>query len=46
MKTRIYVGNLVYTVTANDIRMLFSPFGEVAASHALTTGKNVLGSCS
>jgi RNA recognition motif-containing protein len=27
---RIYVGNLDYTVTSDDVRVLFEPYGEVA----------------
>lgn len=29
---RIYVGNLDYAVTSDELRSLFEPFGEVAAS--------------
>jgi RNA recognition motif-containing protein len=39
MKTRIYVGNLAYGVTANDIRRIVEPFAEVAAGHVFTAGK-------
>jgi len=28
----IYVGNLSYTVTSDDLRALFEPFGEVASA--------------
>ena len=28
----IYVGNLNYTVTSDDLRALFEPFGEVASA--------------
>ena len=40
MKTRIYAGNLAYAATANDIRGIFEPFGEVAAAHVFTAGKS------
>jgi cold-inducible RNA-binding protein len=33
---RIYVGNLSYSVTREQLSQLFSPFGEVAEVHVVT----------
>jgi RNA recognition motif-containing protein len=33
---RIYVGNLPYSVTGDQLSQLFSPFGEVADVHVIT----------
>jgi RNA recognition motif-containing protein len=33
---RIYVGNLPYATTAEQLSQLFSPFGEVADTHVVT----------
>jgi cold-inducible RNA-binding protein len=33
---RIYVGNLSYSVTREQLAQLFSPFGEVAEVHMVT----------
>ena len=30
---QIYVGNLVFTVTVDDVRQLFEPYGDVARVH-------------
>jgi len=30
---QIYVGNLVFTATADDVRQLFEPYGDVARVH-------------
>ena len=33
---RIYVGNLPYSVTGEQLSQLFSPFGEVVDTHVVT----------
>lgn len=35
----IYVGNLSYTVTSDDLRALFEPFGEVASAEVQTKAR-------
>lgn len=32
----IYVGNLSYSVTSDDLRKAFEPFGEVASANVIT----------
>ena len=32
---KMYVGNLIYTMTEMELRDLFSPFGEVLTSHII-----------
>ena len=33
---RIYVGNLSYDMTDDDLRVLFEPYGEVASANVIT----------
>jgi len=33
---KMYVGNLIYSMTEMELRDLFSPFGEVLSSHIIT----------
>ena len=33
---KMYVGNLIYTMTEKELKNLFTPFGEVLSSHIVT----------
>ena len=33
---KMYVGNLIYTMTEKELKKLFSPFGEVISSRIIT----------
>ena len=33
---KMYVGNLIYSMTEKELKHLFSPFGEVLSSHIIT----------
>ena len=36
MATNLYVGNLPYTTTSNDLETLFAEYGEVVSAHVIT----------
>lgn len=36
MSTKLYVGNLSYSVSNSDLEQLFSPHGDVTSAHVIT----------
>ena len=36
MATNLYVGNLPYSTTSNDLESLFAEYGEVVSAHVIT----------
>jgi RNA recognition motif-containing protein len=40
MNSKIYVGNILYEITDQDLRYLFSAYGEVASAEAIRNQKD------